>query len=236
MELLSSAVGGALDLWLNLNHQARERVGKRVKLRRGLPAPEQIPGELEFYRMLLGATQAWKQPEWLIDVGCRNWSYVTALRQRFPNTRLLGVEVDGGRRYLTLHRRMDAALANASAEGASVVFQDFRKLRLAVGARERVAFTFFFPFVSSRPCRAWGLPARYASFRQSLAHAIQASGEGRQAQILSCHQGEWEAEIARSDYRFLGLKPERTILAPQQFSGLWPSRHPVHLFASSPLR
>ncbi len=223
---------GFTDFWLEMNHRFREQVGKRLKLRPGLPLELTNQGELAFYRLVLERSRISPKARTVVDVGCRNWSYAPTLAEYFPDAELHGVEVDGARRYLTLHRRMDAALAQAVAlfevgRCAHTHFKDFRETQIR---GPDMAFTFFFPFVSQDPCRAWGLPAnKFASFAELLEHALYLC-DGK-CQILSAHQGEWEAELARDAYTEAGLKVRERVLYPEEFSGLWPSPHPVQILA-----
>ncbi|MBI2606363.1 MAG: hypothetical protein HYW49_09815 [Deltaproteobacteria bacterium] len=212
----------------------RDRYWGRWKLRPGLPDCEFSEGETGFYRMVLrsagveqrGASAA------CVDIGCRNWSYAQALAEYFPEAKLLGVELDGGRRYWNFHRRIDCALAAAeclakNGRGARALHADFLNLTFEdVPSAAFAVFCFFFPFVSERPCRKWGIPSRYSDFRMQLAHAKKLGA----SEILSCHQGEWEAEIAREAYQRADLHPRESVLAPDDFKNLWPSRYPVHIF------
>jgi len=237
-----------------LQFRLRRDVFGRIKVRPGLPAPVAGAGverERGFYSLVCEKafdleTRARVALVW--DIGCRNWSYARALAAAFPRANLIGVEVDGGRRYWNLHRRMDMAAAHAvdlvrHGRGARCVFRDFRELHLeslaadpGLGAgdsgrlRSIQAFGFFFPFVSPRPCVRWGLPPDYADFRSLLEHAGNSAGPKI---FLSTHQGEWEAEIASKAYLEMGLEPRESVLQPTEFSGLWPSPHPVHVLSAA---
>jgi hypothetical protein len=217
----------------------RQSVLGKLKIRPGLPAPDSgdsVERERAFYKLILErALCAEERAEIssLWDIGCRNWSYVMALAEAFPRAQLTGVEVDGGRRYLNLHRRMDLARANAAAveqstgRVATTIFRNFLKVKASEGSTlSPMAFAFFFPFVSADPCRAWGLPKRFASFEKLLVHACLLSGEV--PLILSTHQGNWEAEIAHETYLGMGFEVEERVLEPAEFQGLWPSPYPVH--------
>lgn len=235
----------------HLQFRLRSRILGRLKLRPGLPAPERgaaVERERRFYALVCERAldpEARKKVAWVWDVGCRNWSYAAALADAFPRAWLRGVEVDGGRRYLNLHRRMDLAAAHAlelvrAGRDARCHFRDFREVGLAEegsapgsarrGASGSVCFTFFFPFVSSNPCARWGLPPdRFADFGALLKHALSAEG-GRS--FLSTHQGEWEAELARDAYRSVGLNPFETVVKPAEFSEFWPSPHDLHILTA----
>lgn len=217
----------------------RDRFWGRLRLRGGLPRPERGPqaeGEQAFYALLL--ERALPAPERdrigiVRDVGCRNWSYARAVARAFPRAELVGIELDGGRRYWNLYRRGDAARAHAedlilAGRSARCVFGDFRAVpleaRAVAGSSD--ATLFFFPFVSPRPCLRWGLPPEYADFPSLLAHARDGS------MLLSCHQGQWEGEIARAAYLAAGMKPIETVVRASEFAGLWPSPHDVHVLVA----
>ncbi len=225
-----------------LTFELRTRIFGRVRLRRQLPRPvsgERFERERDFYNLLLTraradfAATAFDGVDEVYDIGCRNWSYAPVLAEAFPNARLLGVEVDGGRRYWNLHRRIDAAasqareLAQAGFE-AAVIHNDFRQLRLDQSTAASALFCFFYPFVSEHPCRKWGLPTRFSDFHALVVHAGTSSA--RRCQVLSVHQGEWEAEIARRDYERAGLSFRETVIQPSLFKGLWPNEYPMHVF------
>lgn len=224
------------DLLNRVQYGIRESSWGGAKLRPGLPRVDASPGrpELGFYRLLLDTAfgpdpdpsvlQVW-------DIGCRNWSYARALAEKFPRAELIGVEADGRRRYWNLHRRMDMASAFAAElarEGhrTRCVFSDFRATDLS-GAVSGAIFLFFYPFVSENPCLSWGLPLRFADFRSLLTHVREAAPSPR---LLSCHQGEWEGELAREAWAGSGFRiSSETVIEPERFEGLWPSPHPVVL-------
>ena len=237
-EKLSSRIN---EIQLNL----RERVTGKIVMRSRLPLPtydEQTDAEQNFYRLLLA--RALDAPtnaaDVVWDIGCRNWSYAPALADVFPQARLIGVEVDGRRRYWNLYRRMDYATAQASSlsldgRDSQCVFADFRNVpvEFALNAGETSMFCFFFPFVSPNPCLKWGLPLHFANFENLLRHArtgaIRAKSD---AEFVSCHQGEWEAEIAKEAYENLGLAVKHSVVNAREYEGLWPSSHDVHVLTS----
>src|SRR4051812_12636873 len=105
-----------------LQFYVRKNLLGKVALRRGLPTPRESgveTGEREFYKLILGraargSSQEPAAAKHVIDVGCRTWSSARALAEFFPSASLLGVELDGGRRYWNLHRRQDVAQAYAA--------------------------------------------------------------------------------------------------------------------------
>jgi hypothetical protein len=221
----------------------RERFWGRVSLRRSLPRVENAStdtpnqtGEHRFYELLIRGSfneSECRSFDKIIDVGCRNGSYLPALRRLFPQAQVLGIELDGLRRYWNFYRRADYARAYAQACDASVLFGDFRKLSdpsLGLPSQGKVLITIFYPFVSERPCLKWGLPVEFSHFSELLAEIkkLSAKNPNLTFEILSAHQGEWEAEKART------LLPQatETIHAPEEFASLWPALHPVHTFRS----
>ncbi|MEW6058421.1 MAG: hypothetical protein AB1540_17610, partial [Bdellovibrionota bacterium] len=98
--------------------------------------------------------------------------------------------------------------------------------------KSNVTFAFFYPFVSERPCLKWGLPAKFSQFERLVRHALTEAKKFRaKTQILSVHQGEWEAEIARSVYLKQGFEFSEQIILAHEFSQLWPSFYDVHVFS-----
>ncbi|MCM2324511.1 MAG: hypothetical protein NDJ90_14730 [Oligoflexia bacterium] len=236
----------------------REQLLGRLRLRAGaprLPAEKSLAGEHAYYRLLLSRISE-SDPGLLqaidacVDVGCRNWSYAPALARFFPRADLLGIELDGGRRYWNLYRRRDFAdafarrAAEQSGRGASCLFRDFTsvgadelrarlpRLAEATHAPGALLFTFFYPFVSERPCLKWGLPASFAGFSPLLRHARELAPRRSALVLLSAHQGEWERELALRAYAEAGLETRSTLIPAKEFEGLWPSAHDTHLIWS----
>ncbi|NNM62680.1 MAG: hypothetical protein HKM03_10965 [Steroidobacteraceae bacterium] len=90
----------------------------------------------------------------LCDIGCANFWYVRALHAFFRPSSLIGVEVEGYRRYRDGHTRFDYAagyiegLPNTRFEVAD--FRDF--------GEPADVITAWFPFVTSTAILAWRLP------------------------------------------------------------------------------
>lgn len=200
--------------------------------------------EIQWYRCMIDqGIPRDLRPATVWDVGCRNWSYLPAWLERFPEAKLRGVELDGGRRYWNLYRRHDHALAYSEiarerGHDATCQFADFRNVHLssALEFNEDVLFAFFFPFVSPDPCLSWGIPTEYASFDALIRYSL-ASSELTLARPhwFSAHQGAWEADIARESYRSFGFKVRESVLQVDEtgnHSGLlagWPSSHSIHV-------
>ncbi len=194
-----------------------------MRLRWGSPALvplHALENEYEYYKRVLSKGMSLQQSQAIhqvLDIGCRNWSYARCIADFFPNARLTGVEVDGGRRYWNFYRRMDLARSYAhqiknERRDIEVFEEDFRNLNILLHP-QNVLFCFFFPFVSDNPCLGWGLPTRFADFSSLLLHSQElAQISGSQPSWLSSHQGEWEAEEAERAYFQLGFQVRKTVL------------------------
>lgn len=232
MEALEKLLYEALN---QLAFHMREEWGGGLFLRQTLPQVEIDSEEIAYYSEILQEAVKIESkfeitPEVTIDVGCRNWSYVSAYHTLFPHTKLLGVEVDGNRRFWNLFRRQDYAKSYLKAlkhsETVNVLFQDFSKLTReqivssllldshstdgGIGTRDGLLFCFLFPFVSVRPCLKWGLPSHYSHYDKLISHAKELAREfNTPLKILSLHQGDWEAQIAFKIYTDLKIGPLR---------------------------
>lgn len=252
----------------------RQEYFSKLALRMSTPRislnTEQTQRENQYYKMILssglGASAGLGQDlinetRQVIDIGCRNWSYVQALSEFFPKSSIKGIEVDAGRRYWNLYRRIDLiraygqALRNAQrlnerhtehltehhgdpsnphTENRDITWlhADFRSLK-TIQYKTPVAFCFFFPFVSDNPCLKWGLPKRFVCFQELLAHSIHLSEITHSPAIwISSHQGEWEAEIARDIYTRMGLLLNEYTLTVENFKDFWPSPYDTKIFTA----
>ncbi len=218
----------------NFQFQLRQRLLGRLILRPGLPrlrACAADANECAYYRKLFSAAmdkRTRQQVGRVVDVGCRNWSYAQALADCFPKAALLGVELDGYRRYWNMYRRIDYAQAYAAQLGrpTRVVAGDFRALEALgdLGGAPETLFCFVFPFVTEDPCLSWGLPSCYADYQALLQHALHLT-QPHGARFLAVHQGDWEVEAARESYAALGFEMHSIKLRPTAWAGLWPSPH-----------
>jgi len=200
--------------------------------------PEAAP-EIIYYSKLLKSSQKYYHPgqiKQVIDVGCRNWSYVDTFARSFPNANLVGIELDGLRRYWNLYRRIDYARAYAKelqklGREAEAHLGDFLTLPLQLKPAPTL-FSFLFPFVSDNPCLKWGVPKRYSNFSKMIERSLSLAEQWSlpNAYCLSVHQGEWEADIARAAYQKLGLKMNETVLSPEEWAGIWPSPYENWIF------
>ena len=225
----------------------RDQIVGKWKLRSGLPriAPDSPSARREqaFYELIL--KRAFPDPAesrfttvW--DVGCRNWSYAPALERFFEkNALLIGVEVDGSRRYLNLYRRRDFAEAHADrlrskGRTAQFIAKDFRQVQVRAQTEiktqadlsPKLLFCFFYPFVSEHPCLKWGLPSGFSNFSELLVRASEITNESQaHGKILSLHQGEWELDLALAAFQKVGLTVQTKKIASEEWRGLWPSPH-----------
>ncbi|MGE4234402.1 MAG: hypothetical protein AB7F43_13835 [Bacteriovoracia bacterium] len=176
----------------------------KIPLRHSAPEFKPDPQEIKVYDSVLDAAGLPRHFERVIDVGCRNWSYLPSLISHFDSS-FIGVEVDVFRRNLNMHRRLDylkAAVSYAKKMGVEAGFaaQDFRKLRFRETKSTLVLF--FFPFVSSNPCLKWGLPTSFSDFSELVEAAKKIPGI---THIASVHLGNWELSLAEKAYRECGL-------------------------------
>lgn len=223
-----------------------------LRLRKQLPNAQLNREELQFYRLVLdtamqGAPSLSSGIDFVFDVGCRNWSYLSALAAFFQNAQFAGIEIDGGRRYWNMHRRIDVAQSHAvalfleQARIANVVSGDAFRIQRdhvvpkRVGMHSSLAVSLFFPFVSEYPCKSWGIPKENSNFSKLMQH-LNTQFPG--ANWISCHQGEWEADIARKVYQrqmdsgdFSLFTFSEEVLEPSEFKNIWPSPYAVHVFS-----
>jgi len=232
-----------MNPWGEFQFSLRNRLLGRFRLRRGLPRIEisESP-EHRFYELILARafTRAeLESVDTVLDVGSRNGSYLPALARSCPRARIIGVELDGGRRYWNGFRRADFGEAYAKVlreEGRDAEYHwaDFRELSantLKLPAQGAVVASLFYPFVSVDPCISWGLPAQYADFNLVLQSLRTLAGAIPEAsfQILSIHQGEWERNQARSIYESADLECFEVRVNRPEFASLWPSEHDAFL-------
>ena len=106
--------------WEEFQFVLRNQLFGRFRLRRGLPRIEMSESpENRFYELIL--IRAFTREELenfsaVLDIGSRNGSYLPALARSCPRARIIGVELDGGRRYWNGFRRADFGEAYAKAQ------------------------------------------------------------------------------------------------------------------------
>lgn len=113
-----------------------------------------------------------------VDVGSGVFQYATALQRWLERAgsavpravALLGVEIDGYRRYRGGGTRADHATAHAALAGTGTRFlvADFQTLALPV----QDVVTMFYPFLSAYPLLRWGSPLHHLRPRALLARAV----------------------------------------------------------------
>lgn len=225
------------DFALELSLRARPHLARLLRYLRAdaRDSRSEDTAEAEIYRAILTSQfpdereRAAFQRVW--DVGCRNWSYASTLAAHFPQAQLIGVEVDPDRLYGNFSTRRSAANAEARRlleQGREVRLElkDFRSCDVIAGRRPSL-ICHFFPYVSESPCRSGGLPARFANF----AGLLEASQRHSPATLLSCHQGEWEAAVARTAYQRTGLMLSAEHELPQ--NPLWDFPYPIIVLRAS---
>jgi hypothetical protein len=224
----------------------RKNLLGRIRLRPDSPQviiSEGVQNEHRYYHLLLSRVfqnDSSEKITHLIDIGCRNWSYAKSLADFFPQASLIGIEVDGGRRYWNLHRRIDFAQAYVDhlvslGREAKVWQGDFLDFSLNLKSNHlnntQILFTCFYPFLSENPCLKWGLPLKYVHFENLILHGYHLSKKYHlKSAWLSCHQGEWEADEARCIYQKLGFLLKEIRVNSEEFSGFWPSSFDTYVF------
>ena len=136
-----------------------------------------------------------------LDVGSKTAAYLTGLATFAP----IGwdcVEVHAHRRYLwgstrrVYGERMAAAFPGCRYHAAD--------MRTVDGRWELV--TWFLPFLTEAPLRAWGLPPSLLAPDALLAHVTARVAPG--GTLLVVNQGEGEAELQAQAFARLGLRPD----------------------------
>lgn len=128
----------------------------------------------------------------LLDVGCKNWSYVNALHAYFSpwakNMLLDGIELDAYRKYTDGFYRKDYA---------QHYIKNLPTARYHVGDAMLLTtkydiVTCLLPFVFEDPCLAWGLPLDYfnpQAFLNQLLNLLKPNGV-----LIIINQGKEEHE------------------------------------------
>lgn len=220
----------------------RERILGRFAFRRGPPNLDTYSSKDEerYYNLLLEQSlpdSSRHSIDHVIDIGCRNWSYINSLAQQFPHSRLTGVEIDARRRYWNLFRRIDVAEAyvqrlRQANRTAEFIPKDFRHVEFPM-LSGRTLFCFLFPFLSENPCIQGGLPKSYADFGSLLNHSKKLAQHFTiSPQWISIHQGEWEAEEARIFYSQSGLQVKEDRVPAQIWQDFWPSPYDSWIFTT----
>jgi len=145
-------------------------------------------------------------PLFWLDVGAKNWSYITGLVAFLEaidinSYHLDGVELDVGRRYLSGHTRGQVARAHSQ----SIVNATYHSGSIHDWAQPAQIITSFLPFVFEEPHRAWGLPKKYFQPVEFLEHLlcllIPETGI-----LIVVNQGEEEADEQEKLFQLLAQR------------------------------
>ncbi len=125
-----------------------------------------------------------------LDIGAAAWSTLPALRA-WSNTPWDGVELDAHRRYWTL--------ATRRAHAEYMVRRSDPRCRYYSGSllERRECYThmtWWLPFVTPAPLRAWRLPQRYFQPRELLTHAWSLLAPGGMLFIVNQGEREYAAQ------------------------------------------
>jgi hypothetical protein len=136
-----------------------------------------------------------------LDVGSKTAAYLPGLA-RFAPIGWDCVEVDAHRRYLWgSTRRVYGERMAATCPGCRYHAADVRALD---GPWTLV--TWFLPFLTEAPLRAWGLPPSLLAPDALLAHVTARVAPG--GTLFVVNQGEGEAELQAQAFSRLGLRAE----------------------------
>lgn len=135
----------------------------------------------------------------LHEVGCANFRTVAALHAFFRPRELVGIEIEGWRRYATLRSRHDHATAYAAqVPGARFAVADYADF-----GQPADVICAFFPFVTPAPVLAWRLPLSVlqpARLFGRIAANLRPGGV-----FVMANQGEDEAAVAAGHATAAGL-------------------------------
>ena len=156
-------------------------------------------------KVLLPHLRGGHLPLEILEPGCQDFSRLPALRAFFRKQgvrpRITGLELDPFPLLHDFHSRMDKAKYYMSCEKSAdrYIGADFFRWEEVVDL-----VCCFYPFVSTDPALAWGLPARFGDPKplvQSFLRNLRAD-----ALLLVVHQGEWEEEDFDRAREGLGLR------------------------------
>jgi hypothetical protein len=126
----------------------------------------------------------------ILEPGCQDFARLPALRAFFRNRiRITGLELDPYPVLHDFHSRADKAKYYLKAEPSAdrYLASDF-----FLWSEPADLIACFYPFVSTHPALAWGLPARYGAPKpwvNGFARNLRPGGL-----LLVVHQGEWEQD------------------------------------------
>jgi SAM-dependent methyltransferase len=149
----------------------------------------------------------------LCDVGCANFWYASALHAFFRPASLLGVDVEGYRRYRDGHTRIDYAQGYvARLPNANFLISDYLRCEMPADV-----ISAWFPFVTPQALLAWRLPLSLLQpeglFRQ-IRRNLRVGG-----QFVMVNHGAAEAAVAANWCVAAGLRRIGSLDTPGVFSG-----------------
>ncbi|MCA2980042.1 MAG: hypothetical protein INH41_05980 [Myxococcaceae bacterium] len=157
-----------------------------------------------------------------LDVGAKNGAMLAGLATAAPRG-WDAVEVDAHRRYLWgSTRRVYGEAVAAAFPGCRFIAGDVRALE-----GPWALATWFLPFLTSAPLRAWGLPARFLVPGALLEHVTSRIVAG--GALLVVNQGEHEAALQQALFRerpgqVMALGRVESVLSPYRlprYGWLW---------------
>ena len=145
----------------------------------------------------------------ILDIGSKNWFYAKSMHEFFSsfssNFTLDGVEIDGYRLYSNLYSRFEVAKYYIKdLKNTNYIVDDLLNIN-----KKYDYITWFLPFVTIEPHRAWGLPEKYFNPEEMFNHALSLLNPS--GQMLIINQGEKEKDIqkqmlinSKTHFEFLG--------------------------------
>lgn len=146
----------------------------------------------------------------VLDVGCKNWSYVggeySYFNKIYHEVVLDGVELDAYRLYSNFYSRYETAkYYTKDLKNTNYIVDD------VINLNDKYDFIIWIlPFITVYPLQYWGLPKKYFCPEKLLNH-IYSNLLNENGQLLVINQGIEEAELQKNlldklniDYKFLG--------------------------------
>lgn len=143
----------------------------------------------------------------VLDVGCKNWSYVggeySYFSKNYSDIVLDGVEIDAYRLYSNFYSRY---------ETAKYFIKDLKNTNYIVddvlNLNNRYDFIIWIlPFITVYPLQYWGLPKKYFCPEKLLNH-VYSNLLNKDGQLLIINQGMEESELQKELLIKLGIKYE----------------------------
>lgn len=146
----------------------------------------------------------------VLDVGCKNWSYVggeySYFNKIYHEVVLDGVELDAYRLYSNFYSRYETAkYYTKDLKNTNYIVDD------VINLNDKYDFIIWIlPFITVYPLQYWGLPKKYFCPEKLLNH-VYINLLNENGQLLIINQGQEEAELQKDllvklniDYKFLG--------------------------------